>query len=86
VTAIARPYAATFHSSIRAAKEPTHSEDAVKAEKDDIDIDQLAEQTSKNATQEFQSDNKKHTDSEEAVHADRHSNDPLPEHKKKSSQ
>lgn len=76
---------AQLHSSARLCKEPTHSEEAVKSEKHEDDIDKLAEKTSEKATQEFQRDNKNPSSSEEAVHADRYAKDPLPNEKKKSS-
>lgn len=68
---------------------PTHSEDAVHAEKTDADPKKLQEQTARKAQQQQSSEqraalNDEPTHSEDSVHADRHAHDPLPDHKKSS--
>ena len=74
-----------IHSSAIRLREPTHSEESVKAEKHDQSPEELQKQTANQATHKFKEENHNPTASEEAAKADVSDHDPLPDHKKKKS-
>jgi len=74
-----------LHSSAIRFREPTHSEESVKAEKHDQSPEELQKQTAEKSTHQFKQENHNPTASEEAAKADVSDHDPLPDHKKKKS-
>lgn len=66
-------------------REPTHSEESVKAEKHSHSPEELQKQTAEKSTKQFKEENHNPTMSEEAAKADTSDHDPLPDHKKKKS-
>ncbi|PWN36343.1 uncharacterized protein FA14DRAFT_155748 [Meira miltonrushii] len=74
-----------LHSSAIRFREPTQSEESVKAEKHNHSPEELQKQTAKKSTDQFKEENHFPTASEEAAKADVANHDPLPDHKKKKS-
>lgn len=81
--AVASPLHTTARVALKGPPKPTGSEESVRHDDHDMSPEELQEMQKKES--EHQRELEKPTHSEDAVHGERHHEDPLPEHKKKRS-